>query len=154
MTVYYVDTSALMKRYLREAGSQWMDQLLARAATEAFFSTSLVSVELIAAVSRAHREKRISQKRRDALAVQIAQEWRLFLMPSAVTNQVITIANQLALVHPLRAYDAIHLASALLVRGDSLAQGFEAPIFLSADTALLIAAKREGFITDNPNDHA
>lgn len=154
MTVYYVDTSAVIKRYLPETGSQYMDELLARAATEVFFSTRLVSLELMAAITRAQREKRISQRRRDALAVQIAQEWRLFLVPAAVTDQVITRASQLAMRYPLRAYDTIHLASALIIRHDSAAQGFDAPRFLSADLTLLAAAKAEGFVTENPNDYA
>ncbi len=154
MTIYYVDTSALMKRYLLENGSAWMNELLAQAAVDTFSSTNLIPVELIAAIARAHREKRISRARRDALAVQIAQEWRVLLVPAAVTGRVITLANELALRYPLRAYDAIHLATALVARGDGGAQGLAAPIFLSADKTLLAAAEAEGFKTEDPNDHA
>jgi hypothetical protein len=53
--------------------------------------------------------------------------------------------------HPLRAYDAVQLASALHARNRLLAAGASAPIFLSADTQLLAAARAEGLATDDPN---
>ena len=55
--------------------------------------------------------------------------------------------------HPLRAYDAVQLAAALEARRTLQAVGSAAPIFLSADNRLLLAAQAEGFVTDNPNSH-
>jgi predicted nucleic acid-binding protein len=70
-----------------------------------------------------------------------------------VTDLVITHARTLLEAHPLRAYDALHLASALLANAALLTAGFPALIFLAADVRLLDAARAEGLAVDNPNDH-
>jgi predicted nucleic acid-binding protein len=55
--------------------------------------------------------------------------------------------------HPLRAYDAIQLASALIANDALLTAGFAPLIVLAADDRLLDAAQAEGLMTDNPNAH-
>ena len=55
---------------------------------------------------------------------------------------LIRSAAEFANRHPLRAYDALHLASAALLRKDEESQGV---MFASWDDALDRAAKREGF---------
>jgi len=55
--------------------------------------------------------------------------------------------------YPLRAYDAVQLASAIFARSGMQAAGASPLSFLSADTRLLTAAQAEGFVTDNPNLH-
>jgi len=55
--------------------------------------------------------------------------------------------------HPLRAYDAMHLASALLTQTELEANRLPPLIFLTADDRLLDVAQAEGMKTDNPNRH-
>jgi phosphoheptose isomerase len=55
--------------------------------------------------------------------------------------------------HPLRGYDAMHLATALAVRQSLQRQGLPTLIFISADDNLNTAASAEGLAVDNPNDH-
>jgi len=55
--------------------------------------------------------------------------------------------------HPLRAYDAVQLASALQANDALQAANLPALTFLAADVQLLTAAQAEGLTTDNPNDH-
>ena len=62
-------------------------------------------------------------------------------------------AGQLVVQYPLRAYDAVQLASALRVQLD-LAQTEATPLtFLTADDRLIAIAQAEGLLTDNPNHH-
>ena len=68
------------------------------------------------------------------------------------SRRILGHASQLALRYPLRAYDAIHLATALEFERDSDV-GLPAPIFVSADTNLLAAARAEGLAVENPNEH-
>ena len=154
MTLYYIDASALVKRYLGEPGSAWLNDLFEAPAANSFVSSELVAVELIAALSRARREKRINEVRRNRLALQVAQEWRSLLESAAVTRRTITTASELALGHPLRAYDAVHLATAITIQSGLTALDIQGLVFMAADKALLLAAQAEGFLTDNPNDHA
>jgi hypothetical protein len=55
--------------------------------------------------------------------------------------------------HPLRTYDALHLASALLVNDQLVAVGLPPLTFLAADNRLLTAATLEGLTVDNPNNY-
>jgi len=55
--------------------------------------------------------------------------------------------------HPLRAYDALHLATALSVNRWLVEAGEKGLTFLSADACLNDAAAAEGLAVDNPNDH-
>jgi predicted nucleic acid-binding protein len=64
------------------------------------------------------------------------------------------ISGDLLEHHPLRAYDAVQLASALIVARALTGTGMGAPIFLTADDRLLDVARAEGLPTDNPNWHS
>ena len=61
--------------------------------------------------------------------------------------------RRLANLHPLRAYDAVQLATAWSLNRDLVNDG-EAPLtFICADDRLLAVAQVEGLRTDNPNHH-
>jgi hypothetical protein len=55
--------------------------------------------------------------------------------------------------HPLRGFDAIQLATALVLEDDLKRSGLPGITFVCADNNLCNAAKTEGLTTDNPNDH-
>ena len=153
MRVYYLDASAFAKHYLAEPGSGWIKELLGQSAQDRFVSAELISVEVVCAIARAEREARISTRFRNSLAARSLEETRTKLELTVASRQILGHASQLALRHALRAYDAIHLATALRVLNGSLLLGLPAPIFVSADTNLLAAARAEGVATENPNDH-
>ncbi len=71
----------------------------------------------------------------------------------AVNNAILHCAGDMLERHPLRAYDAIHLATALTANRKLLASGATDLVFLCADDRLLQAAVAEGLAVDNPNDH-
>jgi predicted nucleic acid-binding protein len=68
-------------------------------------------------------------------------------------DSVIDQANYLLERYPLRAYDAVHLATAIISNQQLLANGLTPLTFLSADDRLNNAAAAEGLGVDNPNDH-
>lgn len=153
MATYYLDASAIAKRYLSETGSRWIEDLMCRSDEHRFISVELVAVEVICAITRAHRERRISLARRDQsiarLLIDTQTTWGLW----AVTDDLLRYASHLAVRHPLRAYDAVHLASALAWADDLREVKLPAPIFVSADENLLAAARAEGLTAENPNEH-
>jgi uncharacterized protein len=71
------------------------------------------------------------------------------IMP--ITNALMALAHDLLERHPLRAYDALHLASALLANVQLTNVQAPSLTFLAADNRLLQAAQAEGLPTDNPN---
>lgn len=153
MRIYYLDASAFAKHYLIEPGSKWISGLLKRSAQDRFLSTELIGVEVVCAIARAEREKRISVKLRNNLAARAIEETSSVLQLTETSRQILGHASHLALRHALRAYDAIHLATALRVVSETLLQGLPAPIFVTADANLLAAARAEGLTAEDPNEH-
>jgi predicted nucleic acid-binding protein len=70
-----------------------------------------------------------------------------------VTDAVIANAMQLAKCHPLRGYDSVQLASALLLKRRLHQMGQPDLIFISADANLCQIAALEGLHVENPNLH-
>jgi predicted nucleic acid-binding protein len=62
-------------------------------------------------------------------------------------------AGELVGRYPLRAYDAVQLASALRAQADLSQAASLTLTFLAADEHLLAAAQAEGLLTENPNRH-
>ncbi len=153
MRIYYFDASGFAKHYLREPGSRWINETLKQAAQDRFVSTELISVEVICAIARAEREKRIGLTLRNSLAARALKETYSVLQLTETSRQILGHASQLALRHALRAYDAIHLATALRVLSETLVLDLPAPIFVSADENLLAAARAEGLVAENPSAH-
>jgi predicted nucleic acid-binding protein len=66
---------------------------------------------------------------------------------------VIDLATELLQRHPLRAYDAVQLASATIVNQSLSAHGLPPLIFVTADDRLIAAARSEAVTAQNPNLH-
>lgn len=132
----YLDTSALVKLYVEEEGSSVVRKCIEDADTAA---TSIVAfVEARAAFARRRREKRIPPAAHAKLIRDFEADWDHYLVLEA-TALLIRRAGKLTEAHPLRAYDAIHLASAEILR-ERLA---ERVFFASWDARLVSAAREE-----------
>jgi predicted nucleic acid-binding protein len=153
MATVYLDASAIVKRYLRESGSQWITDLWKRTAEVSLFSAELVDVEVICALSRAERAGRIGLNRRNKSASLYLLEAQHVLDHMSITAEILQRAHRLALRHPLRAYDAMHLATALHLAERLSGLRLPAPAFVSADGNVLAAARAEGLTAEDPNEH-
>jgi predicted nucleic acid-binding protein len=135
--IVYFDTSALVKRYLVEEGSTAIEALW-NATTRAVASEILYD-EMAATFARKKREVPADADSIDKARATFRAEW-LSMRRVAVGDDVHARVDELLARHPLRGADAIHLASALLVR-DALQQ----PVtFACADQKLVTAARAEG----------
>jgi predicted nucleic acid-binding protein len=149
----YFDTSALLKQYVTETGSDWVRAYLASATVPATFTSCLTAVEATCAFARRLREGTL-RPAEHARAVQafdydIAHRYRLVDVMPATVNTARRLANQ----HPLRAYDAVQLATAWLLNQDLLNTNKPPLTFICADDRLITVAQAEGLLTDNPNHH-
>ncbi|MBM4460535.1 MAG: type II toxin-antitoxin system VapC family toxin [Chloroflexi bacterium] len=153
MITYYFDASAIAKRYLREPGNRWVMGLMSAPTANHVTSIELVTVELVSALTKAHRERRISSSYRERLIGRALADSRTDIGLLAVSQTILDLATELATRHPLRAYDAIHLAAVLDWTHDLTEVDLPAPIFVSADENLLAAARAEGLVAENPNEH-
>jgi uncharacterized protein len=148
LTTYYADTSVLLKRHIDEPGDDWFRELVL--SSNSIITTELSIVEIFSAFNRLLREGHITT---DVYAALSASVRRLFAVRYALTPvsaSVRGVACNVMERHPLRAYDAVHLASALDARQNLVANGIPGLIFLSADHRLLAAAAAEGLSTFDP----
>lgn len=130
---HYFDTSALLKRYLLEAGQSTVLGLLESHGGR-IIASELVLPELSSALRRAANAKRITLERAHQLLGR-AREDLDALSVARLDSLIITRAVHLAMQQDLRALDAVHLATALEM---------ECTHLVSSDLDLLSASKREG----------
>ena len=143
MTFLYLDTSALLKRYVHEAGSDDVIALMADA--EAVVTSHVTRAEVPAAIARAVRRRVLDDDGGRRAHGRFLSEWPDFgRVP--VTDALVAHADTLAWEHGLRAYDAIQLAAALSCQETINILGAEM-VFATFDRQLRDAAARTGLET-------
>lgn len=148
MPAYFFDASALVKRYLREVGSNWLRRLIAAEQPRIFIS-SLSGAEVLAAMMRKRRTGEATPAATDRAVAAFRREFTVNYAVITPGPEVISRAMDLILAYPLRAYDAVQLASALALPPPHGGK----PTFVSADEMLLRVAQQVGFSIENPNRH-
>jgi hypothetical protein len=153
MTTYYLDTSALVKGYAYEKGTDWIRDLLLAPNMHTFYTVRLAGPEMIAALFRKARMHELSETVATRLAKDFKVDWKRRYRILEIDARISNYAMALVETHQLRGYDAVHLASALLLHQSRCARHLPALIVLAADEDLLQAAAIEGLSTDNPNHY-
>jgi predicted nucleic acid-binding protein len=151
MALYYLDTSALVKCYAQEDGTDWMLALLKSPQVHTFTTVRLAGPELVAALFRKGRTGELPRAIVHYLVQDFKADWQLLYAILDINAQVTDLAMQLVEKHGLRGYDAVHLATATSLHSVRRAATLPDLIFLAADNDLLQAAETEGLLTENPN---
>jgi predicted nucleic acid-binding protein len=130
----YFDSSALVKRYVTEKGT---DAVLAICGEADELGLSVIGYpEIISALCRLRREHKITGPQYLATKQVIARDLRDAVLcnvsESAVVQCILLLEE-----NPLRALDAIHVAAAL---------EWEADLFVSGDGNQIKAAKKAGLM--------
>ena len=135
----YLDSSALVKRYVAEAGSRHIRRAVVEAA---YNSTSLISrAEVSAALAKAVRIGALSARAGKACQEAFLLDWPSMIRIE-INESIVSQAGSLAWQHGLRGYDAVQLASALAWKA---ALGGVVTI-ATFDKQLWAAARAEGVI--------
>jgi len=147
LALYYLETSALVKLYVREPGSDRLLRLASRASDHHFAVLALARVEFHSAVRKRQRLGDID----DSVATQLIDRFERHLETKFVrqilSDSVLDTATALVDRYPLRAYDAVQLAGCLALKTTSSGQE---PVLICADAQLLQAAESEGLLSMNP----
>ena len=151
MADYFFDSSALVKAYIAETGTNWVRTILDDEQHQIYIS-QLTELEVVAALTRRFRIGDLTLEERDQAAHDVRQDCASYLVID-ITDEIVEAAIDLALRHNLRAYDAAQLASALKARNVlSNNHGYTGLILISADLELNDASASEGFHTEDPNN--
>jgi len=150
---YFFDSSAIVKRYITETGSAWVKTIVKGQPKKNLYLSFVTGAEVTAAFAKRHRNGDIStgdyNKTRRVFQHHFQRQYTLL----RVTKDVIQRAMVLIHAHPLRGFDAIQLATALILEDHLKRSGLPGITFVCADKTLCNAAKAEGLTTENPNNH-
>lgn len=138
--ITYFDTSSLLKFIIREIGSEETRNIW-RLSNEKVCS-HLTRTEMHSALMRKVREGNVPAS---AVPAYLGALDKLFadVILIDITSDVIDASCELVKEFPLKSADAIHLATALMVRAD---------LFSSSDKKLCAAASESGIAVTDPTE--
>lgn len=131
---FFLDTSALIKRYIEESGTEIVDGIFEKAAR--IYVSRIAWVESFSALHRLRRDKALTGEEYATVTGEIAYDFNYFdiieVGPSVVDHAVLSVER-----HGLKSLDSLQLGSALSKR-------HELTSFISFDERLAAAAGKEG----------
>lgn len=140
----FFDTSALVKRYADEQGTQTVDRLI-ETRENTIIITSLSVIEIASAFRRKYNRGEISEQKRDGLLVSFFEEATERFTVIPVGERIFETAFDLVLDDDLRTLDSLQLAAAL-----SLPTPNPDITFVCADNTLVEVAAQHGLSTNDP----
>jgi predicted nucleic acid-binding protein len=111
--IVYLDTSALVKHYVQESGSEEVERVIGEARLVG--TAAITRVEMAAALAKAVRMHLLSRDEAAEALSAFEAEWES-LVRLQLHELLLARAASLAWERGLRGYDAVHMASALFWR--------------------------------------
>ncbi len=140
----FFDTSALVKRYADEQGTQTVDRLI-ETPENTIVITSLSVIEIASAFRRKYNRGEISEQKRDGLLSSFFEEATEQFIVIPVDESIFEKAFDVVLNDDLRTLDSLQLAAAL-----TLPTPNPEITFVCADETLVDVAEQRGLSTENP----
>jgi hypothetical protein len=153
VNAYFLDSSALVKRYVPETGSAWIQAIADAATGNLLIIARITWVEVLSALARRQRDGSLSAPDVDLIIQRFRFDLNNQYQVVELDRALAESAGQLVNQYPLRAYDAIQLASVLRIQPTFATATSTSLVFLTADDRLLTIAQTAGLLTDNPNNH-
>lgn len=127
---FFFDSSAIAKRYIKEAGSDLVDQLFLEA--DSIVVSSICLPEIMSALTRRRREKKLSTAQYNQCKRSTIEDFSSFemrqLSPEVIRRSIILLENA-----ELRTLDALQLACAIETKES---------VFVSSDKRQNVAAEK------------
>lgn len=139
MALYFLDTSALVKLYVQEPGTDRLLPLISDRPENRFAVLTIAVVEIRSAIRRRQRAGDIDTEVATAILKNAQSHMETRFIRQAVNETVIDIALEMIDRYTLRAYDAVQLAGCLVL----CAIAAESFTFVGSDHRLLEAARSE-----------
>lgn len=134
---FFFDSSSIAKRYIKEEGSDQVDQLFLEA--DSVVVSSICLPEIVSALVRRRREKKLNMAQYNLCKRSAIEDFSAFEI-CQLSSEVIRRSILLLEHAELRTLDALQLACAIEIKGS---------IFVSSDKRQNAAAKKLG-LTINP----
>src|ERR1035438_7384446 len=150
MTVFYLDSSAWVKRCVREHGSVWINQQFEHEVLMG--SSTLGLIEGMATFARKRTAYAIDAVRFQQIENDVLDDWSGFFQME-LTQDVVEQSLELASTCALRGADSVHLASAVILKAKLAIEANEFA-FVTSDLELMAAALKTGLAVLNPREQA
>lgn len=113
MTHYYLESSALVKLYVAETGSNWLLEFLKPELDHTFYAARISAVEVVAALLLRVRTGSLSLSLVQQTIEVFKTEFYVYYQIAEITASLVERAMKLVEIHPLKGYDAVQLAAAI-----------------------------------------
>jgi uncharacterized protein len=134
--VIYFDTSALVKRYVKEKGSDAVKSLIEQG--ENIATSKLAYPEILSAFGRKHRAGELARGPFQGLVDQFLADWNSVFVVE-LHDELLPTVKLLLAKYPLKGADTVHLSSALWLK-----RAVQIDLtFVASDITLLKAAQGE-----------
>lgn len=141
----YFDSSALVKRYLKEKGSGRLREIAGSA--PAISTSKLAYPEILSAFARKRKEKNITESELHLTVRRFENDWNSFFVIE-FQDELLPIISKVIKRHCLKGADSVHLSSALWLQHAMK----ENCAFVASDINLLKAAESEKLSIINPEE--
>ena len=111
MAGYFVDSSALVKRYVQETGTGWVRGITRHSPTTIIYIARITAVELTCAVARRRKGKTLTPRCASSILHRFGKHLDGRYVVVEVTPSLLDDAMRLGNAHALCAYDAVQLAA-------------------------------------------
>jgi len=144
MQLLFFDTSALVKRYYEEPGTETVDELLEDNRTVVI--SSLAVIETLSAFRRKYNRGEIGENDMNALLASFFREALDDFVIVPMDESIQQFSFDLILEDDLRTLDSLQLSAALSISGEDIEV-----VFVSADRELVSVAENWGLGTVVPS---
>lgn len=153
MSVYFFDSSSLVKRFTKEKGTAWVLSQIKPSNAHTIFIVRITSVEVVAALTK---QNRIGNLTADELNKSVKRfkrslhsRYAFIELSESLTNEAMILAER----YGLRGYDSVQLAAAVKIEQRRKLLNLLPITFVCADNNLNAAAQSEGLAVENPNNY-
>ena len=165
--LYFFDTNALVRRYLFDDGSAWVQQVLEQRSISPFcYISELTRVEMLSSFYKIERIRKYHPSFMDAAVARFNRHMQLSdrelrqrryeiipLGEDAVERaQSLLRKYRGGVPQAIRSLDALQLAAALIARDSLSAESQSQLMFVTSDHQLGGVAQHEGFTVIRPED--
>lgn len=144
MSTYFFDTSALVKRYHQEDGTERVDEILDSTDADVLIS-SLTVVESVSAFRRKFNRGEISESEMEQLVGVFFREALDDFVIIPLEESLLSFSFELVLQDDLRTLDSLQLSAGL-----SVAEKLDDVVFITADEELSTVGRGHGLETVVP----
>ncbi|MCK5291433.1 MAG: type II toxin-antitoxin system VapC family toxin [Thermoplasmata archaeon] len=145
--IYYFDSSALVKRYHSERGTETVDKILDELGKgdEGVISHFAI-LEIVSALRRKLKSKEIRKEVFDMAIAAFLSDVTEYFSVRPIDERTLSLATNLVIEHGLKAADSLHLATAKEIAGFT----GKSVVFVASDRELLDVAALERMQTLDP----